>query len=649
VFYAKDLKHRGGLCPHDINRHHVRYFGYDNWAVRFQYDAVDVLSLVVPEMQLTWEPDVDVRLKADEKASISGKVERFFNSVSDRLKTISLENIAQEKQETCKSEIAQLIKQAQTQRETLLNALERIWHESMVLDRLPLNRILKDLQDHVVHWDSLFGEFEKNYLPSDKDIRRLTAMQLRKLVGESGLPFMDVLERKTSGPIPDSQPTEGKLTPLETLTESEKGKDIEVLSPQTSGPQYTQEPSEAIDVPFIRGEETSPSILPSSIDSRVSEISEVDSERRSAPKTLSVAPKIARLQAEIISPSTSPMRKPMGPPTLLRTVSPPHTRSRNLSAQSSESEDNPPSSDFRREGRNTPRRNLPASKIPKAKLPQPLTSIHSKSKSSDSASEFGHRRRNSTEENLDRTSRGLPHKQFMSSTIKKLQRVAGTSQSVSSLAKHFDELSRQYEREEIKRRKRFGYRRAFPVTSAKPKVEVFSNVQDAVLEASDDELGTEMDTLGLGHSRKSTMKGPEDVPTEAIRDQQGSENASLQSAESEVHNFDQPAEVNTSDIVTSPTVVLGKVIANIEETQEPSSIALSEEIVSGPIQPEDTKESVSIMKAITNLWADRSAALWKPLDYPLYVASMNVLMIGNHPRIFSPILTLLFERTNLAR
>src|SRR5208282_3648966 len=234
AFYAKDLKHRGGLCPHDINRHHVRYFGYDNWAVRFQYDTVDVLSLVVPEMWLTWEPDVDVQLKADERASIAGKIDRFFDSVSDRLKTISMENIASEKQEACKSEISQMIKQAQTQRESSLNSLERIWYESMVLDRLPLNRVLKDLQDHVVHWDSQFGEFEKNYLPSDKDIRRLTAIQLRKLVGDSGLPFMDVLDRKTSVPNPDSQPTDCKATPLELPTVSEKVKDVEVLQPETS-------------------------------------------------------------------------------------------------------------------------------------------------------------------------------------------------------------------------------------------------------------------------------------------------------------------------------------------------------------------------------------------------------------------------------
>ena len=628
AFYAKDLKHRGGLCPHDINRHHVRYFGYDNWAVRFQYDTVDVLSLVVPEMRLTWEPDVDVQLKADEKASIAGKVNRFFDSVSDRLKTISMENIVTEKQEACKSEIAQMIKQTQTQRESSLNTLERIWHESMVLDRLPLNRVLKDLQDYVVQWDSQFGEFEKSYLPSDKDIRRLTAMQLRKLVGDSGLPFMDVLERKTTGPNPDYQPTDGKETPLEQPTASEKGKAIEVLQPEVSEPHQSQEPSEAIDVPLIRSEETSPSILPSSIDSRVSEISEVDSERRtgSAPKTLLVAPKIARLQAEIISPSNSPMRKPMGPPSLpgvIPKISPPHTRSRNLSGQSSESEDTPFFSDIRKEGRNTPRSNLPTSKIPKAKPPQPLTSIYTKSKSGDGASEFSHKPRNISEETADRTSRGKPHKQFISNTIKKLQRVAGTTQSVSSLAKHFDELSRQYEKEEIKRRKRFGYRRAFPVTSAKPRVEVFSNVQDAVLEASDDELGTEMDSLNVGHSRKSTMKGPEDIPMDVIRDQQRSESASLRSAESEVHNLDQSAEANSSDIATSPAAVVAQATADIEESQEPSTIGPSEEVASGPIQPEDAKESVSIMRAITNLWADRSAALWKPLAYPLYIAFMK--------------------------
>jgi len=278
------------------------------------------------------------------------------------------------------------------------------------------------------------------------------------------------------------------LTPAEPGI-SERAKDIETASESGSvippdsteiapGASPARTPAEAIDVPSKQqDQDISPMILPSSIDSRISEISEGDAERRgSAPKTLAVAPKIARLQAEIATPSASSLRKPTMIPTSQGpspTSSPPATRTRNLSVQSSESDDGPGPTDTRKDVRSAPRLHLAASKIPKAKPPQPLTAIHGRNKSIDNTSESRHKSRNPSEDNTDRAARTKPHKQFMSNTIKKLQRAAGTDKSVSSLAKHFDELSRQYEKEEIKRRKRFGYRRAFPVTSAKPRVEVF--------------------------------------------------------------------------------------------------------------------------------------------------------------------------------
>jgi 1-phosphatidylinositol-3-phosphate 5-kinase len=516
------------------------------------------------------------------------------------------------------------MEEAQSQRELSLKTLDKIWDESMVLDRLPLNRVLKDLQDSVVYWDTQFGEFEKLYLPSDRDIRRLTQMQLRKLVGDSGLPFMDVLERKSSATTPEMATSDGKQTDAE---QSEKGKGDDGASEAgekvEDGPLSTQEASKPIDVPPGRKEETSPSIMPSSADSRMSEISETDPERRilSGPKTLTVAPKIARLQAEIISPAATPMRQisrtsvPVPPGS---STSPPQPRSRNLSAQSSESEEGNSPTDGRKGATLRPA-NLPASKIPK---PKPLTSIHHKTKSGDSSSETRHKSRNPSE---DTTDRKKLHKQFMSNTIKKLQRIGGTSQSVYNLTKHFDELNRQYEKEEIKRRKRFGYRRAFPVTSAKPKVEVFSNVQDAVHDASDDDLGPDMEMSSVGHSRTSTMKGSEDLPTEVVRDQQasrdqrGSDRASVRSAESDTQKSERPPEADITDIVTSPAEVVGEVVSDLANTQGPSIVLPSEDVPAG-VAAEESKESVSIMRAITNLWADRSAALWKPLEYPLYAA-----------------------------
>ena len=59
------------------------------------------------------------------------------------------------------------------------------------------------------------------------------------------------------------------------------------------------------------------------------------------------------------------------------------------------------------------------------------------------------------------------------------------------------------------------------------------------------------------------------------------------------------------------------VVSDLANTQGPSIVLPSEDV---PVAAEESKESVSIMRAITNLWADRSAALWKPLEYPLYAA-----------------------------
>jgi 1-phosphatidylinositol-3-phosphate 5-kinase len=113
------------------------------------------------------------------------------------------------------------------------------------------------------------------------------------------------------------------------------------------------------------------------------------------------------------------------------------------------------------------------------------------------------------------------------------------------------------------------------------------------------------------------MKGPEDVPSEAVRDFQASENTSLHSAESDLPKSDRPAEADATDIPASASGVVGDVVNEMTESQSPPVVVHSEDMPSLPSEA-DTKESVSIMKAITSLWADRSAALWKPLEYPLY-------------------------------
>jgi len=133
------------------------------------------------------------------------------------------------------------------------------------------------------------------------------------------------------------------------------------------------------------------------------------------------------------------------------------------------------------------------------------------------------------------------------------------------------------------------------------------------------------------------MKSPEDTPIEAVADQQGSGNVSTHSLESEPKKSDRVGDADTAGLTTSPTEEVGEIIVDIG-SQAPVTVS-PEELTSASMPAEDTKESISLMKAITNLWADRSAGLWKPLDYPLYGMRYILLTPGNHLHISSPIPT----------
>ena len=102
-------------------------------------------------------------------------------------------------------------------------------------------------------------------------------------------------------------------------------------------------------------------------------------------------------------------------------------------------------------------------------------------------------------------------------------------------------------------------------------------------------------------------------------------------------------DVDITDITTSPAELVAEVVSELTSTQGPAIVLPSEEVAAG-VTAEESRESVSIMRAITNLWADRSAALWKPLEYPLYGTIQTLLKVVNRRRICSQIRMLLLGK-----
>ena len=190
-FWSTGLQFRADFCPHDLHRDHLRYFGFRNFALRMHYDPIDLLEIVVPRTRITWKVDNDLKLKNDLCTKIEERWNRFMASVKSRTKGINVDGVVPEKVEACNAEVERLTKKAAEEHIALLKMLQEKYMESKYYEVVPLNRAMRAMQEKVAGWDEAFADFDANFFPSEKDIRRLAALQLKKM-------FMDRDESTTS-------------------------------------------------------------------------------------------------------------------------------------------------------------------------------------------------------------------------------------------------------------------------------------------------------------------------------------------------------------------------------------------------------------------------------------------------------------------
>ena len=229
-FWSADLHARAGVCPHDLHRDHLRYFGYKDFALRVHYDPIDLLEIIVPRMRITWKIDNDLRFRSEVFTRIEHRITRFMSSVKLRLKSINVDALLPENADACRTEIERLTKRANEEHTSLVRQLQERYTTSRHWEILPLNKALRLTQEKVAEWDTAFTEFEQNFFPSEKDIRRLATLQLKKIFldrdvsvtsltsdGESTTspPVEEVLDEKSQPAKAESQePRQRRLTAL---------------------------------------------------------------------------------------------------------------------------------------------------------------------------------------------------------------------------------------------------------------------------------------------------------------------------------------------------------------------------------------------------------------------------------------------------
>ena len=88
-FWSSDLQARADVCPHDLHRDHLRYFGFKDMALRVHYDPITLLEIIVPRARITWKVDNDLRFKNELFTRIEDRLNKFMLSVRARIKNIN--------------------------------------------------------------------------------------------------------------------------------------------------------------------------------------------------------------------------------------------------------------------------------------------------------------------------------------------------------------------------------------------------------------------------------------------------------------------------------------------------------------------------------------------------------------------------------
>ncbi len=663
-FWSSGLHARAGVCPHDLHRNHLRYFGFKDLALRLHYDPINLLEIIVPRVRITWKVENDLRFKNELFTRIEDRLSKYMTSIKARIKSIRVETVIPEKTDACKQEVDSLLKRASDEHRCLIRKLQELYMNSKHYEVISLNRALKITQEKVVEWDNAFADFDNNFFPSEKDIRRLATLQLKKIFldrddsttslnstdeGSCTSISEDILNEKTPSDItPALPPLTRKLSP-------EKAHDIltSVVEKNVSSPQRTetvQEHHEENHLPNLVPAEDPKDIQTSIQNLEREDVRHLDlavssefsvggpgtisrSTGKDAKSHLHIRPESSFAPA--VDKPTVKTEVFIGEPTskdfavieqnrssgiprpsevsLRRTatnVSPPLIRTQSQPAH------------IRREktssGSHTPLLLSQFSDNDKSskRLGDSMTTVVPPGLSKGGEKKLS-----------DRVGHGVlkPSSISTHSMIPRSIATRKKDSQVFTLAKHFEQLSREFEKERIRERRlrasKSRQARAYPLAASKPIVEIYRNVREAVeerepsdedvsaTEPSQQDIAESTSTFDMSGSTNSHTRGershPEDTTAETTENDDNNHPESYTGSDAEGEGGSREGDHSLLDDINFPGTANDHHALSPTEAQLDLKLDLSKH------------EKSSLMKMLINFWAERSASGWKPLEYPL--------------------------------
>ncbi|KAL8698007.1 MAG: hypothetical protein Q9224_002050 [Gallowayella concinna] len=677
-FWSKDVHARADVCPHDLHRDHLRYFGFKDLALRVHYDPIALLEVIVPRSRIIWNVDSDLRFKNDLYTKIEERINKFMTSVKSRIKSIMVESVVPEKMEDCRQEVSKLVERSREEHRALIRNLQEKYMTSKHYETVPFNQAIRATQEKVAEWDKTFADFDHNFFPSERDIRRLATLQLKRI-------FLEKDDSNASLKSTDSANSNDEVNApvlLENLDiPTGSSKEPPMLSPQTRNmsPEKTHDmltsvvdrdsssPTAPGNPPNVPRSESVTAVPKTGTDAGTSLLETVDRAEvrhldlatspelrqqnpgsealaNGEPRAIDFAVRLSAFENERrdLSSADEKDRQGLGPDVEDHSkapgMMPPYSQGEPAKARLNHPSGIPRPAEGARQqhGRHIPPPFYRAQSHPvqhrwepsnsNRSSPVPCTEPNVEPSGADRSMNTTPELVKPAEKKLsDRLGLGTIKASGISAHSMIPRSIVSRKDShVSSLAKHFEQLSREFEKErQRERRQRFSKNRqsrAYPLAAAKPIVEVYHNVREAVEERdpSDEDLLS-------AEPPAETVEPPDTVDQMAqMEDSQISgernlaEDTTAENTETDDNTLDSHVGSDTEGEAArleTDQPSIEDVLGNAEDRHNfsPAETQLDLKLD----LPKHEKNS--LMKILTNFWAERSASGWKALDYPLNI------------------------------
>ena len=665
-FWSSGLKAGSNICPHDLHRDHLRFFGFKDMAIRIHYDPINLLEIIVPRARITWKVDNDLRFKNEVFSRIEERLNKFMFSVKSRVKSINAESVMPEKTESCRKEVELLAKKAVDDHHNLIHKLRERYMNSKHYEIIPLNQAIRATQEKVAEWDNMFSEFDQNFFPSEKDIRRLTTLQLKKIFLDrdesvsyltssdsgSGIAPDGVNERCPGNETPALAPQTRQMSTdkahdmLTAVVENDASATAQLdptkIAPPTAMPvflsdtiQTTQDvverqdirhldlalPCEHIAIPETsNADNTDDTIVVPNPTLPRTELKPQISHQTSPP-----SPKLDVCKGALPEAEPTPTHKQNTLVTQISWIPRPSE-----TAQGAHARSHVPPPLLRGHTQPVMVRNGEPSvnvafKDVSAEAPAAEKDQHGKVGDVPAPSEAQPSK--SAERTMPDRIGFSSLKQTGISSHSMIPRSTGSRRRdsrVSHLAKHFEQLSREFEKERIKERRQRAAKsrrsRVFPMAASKPIVQIYRDVHEAVeeKETSDEDLLSSDPSQAEPEKHTGTSTAmAENQASQAHRDHFHTEETTAENTEVEEATIDgsHAASEAEGDEFRSDDDLDDIPIPGAPDEHH----ALSPEEAQLDLKLDLPKhEKSSLLKMLTNFWAERSASGWQPLEYPLH-------------------------------